>query len=193
MFGKDAHSETKLAPSSNKSNLVAAIIVLFVLVGYAFFVRPLASDVAAMRDVLANAQNDLDELEGQVALFDGAQKKLNLSTEVERLEILKSVPVGVNQDGVIKDLIKMVENNDIQLSSLSFGKSSSARNGVGVLRINASFQGNFNDLTDFLTDIEQNARMLQVRTINVQIGQALLEGLKRVNFSLAMDAFYQEQ
>ena len=88
-------------------------------------------------------------------------------------------------------LLRGLKNYDIELHSISFGKGQVNEQGVASLRISASFEGNYLDLTDFLEGLEQNARLFIVDSISVQVSQAEISNIERANFSLTIEAFFQ--
>ena len=78
------------------------------------------------------------------------------------MEISQKIPLGINQDEMIRDLINIAKNNDIEITSISFSKGMSANPEIGTLKINSGFEGNYSDLLNFLKSIEQNSRFLNV-------------------------------
>lgn len=110
---------------------------------------------------------------------------------VEQFTSLAAVPKGLNQDEVIRNLIEVADNYDIDLNAINFARANTNFDGVGLLKINASFEGNYSDLIDFLSGLEDSERLFKVNSINVQIADTSISGLSRANFSLAIDTFYQ--
>lgn len=176
--------------SSNKSALAGIFLMLLVLFGYVFYTRGLAMDVGKTNADISGKNLQIEQSKAKVVEMTKAEKELDLSSEVKKTELLKSVPKDVDQDQIIRDLIDTAKVHDIKLNSIGFGKGSSSKEGVGSLRINASFEGNYNDLVSFLESLEQNARVLIVDSINVQLGKTDLLDSTRATFSLSMQAFY---
>lgn len=172
--------------------IIGAALILISVGIYMFFVGGLRSDTLEMNSRIAADSLKVNELKEQLKTFKEAEKEFGLSTEVEKFEAKKAVPFGINQDDVIRDLIDIVEKYDIELKSLSFGKGGATKEpGIQALRVNASFEGNYSDLTNFLKGLEQNTRTFQVDTISVQVTTVEITGYQRVSFSLAMNVFYQ--
>ncbi|MBD3360533.1 type 4a pilus biogenesis protein PilO [Candidatus Peregrinibacteria bacterium] len=192
MFEQKKGSEIKVKSPSKTAPLLGVLLILASVAGYIFFTEPLSDDVSAMKDSVSSASESIDELKQEIENFQEAQEELKVSTEVQRIEVLKSVPVAVNQDEVIRDIIGITEDYDIDLNSISFGKSGANIEGVESLRVNASFEGSYLDLINFLEAVEQNARLLRINSISVQISTIAITGLQRATFSLSMEAFYQE-
>ncbi|MBT3704450.1 hypothetical protein HOG17_01565 [Candidatus Peregrinibacteria bacterium] len=173
-------------------SVVGLVLLLASVSFYAFFLSPVLGDYSDMKASVIEKEEVIDELEGRIDTYKEAETNMNITTDVQRLSLLNSVPVGVEQDTVIEDLIMIAEGNDIKLRSVSFGLSEGFKDNVGALKINASFEGDYVDLMNFLEGIEQNARLFKVTSINVQVNQFDGFDVKRVTFSLSMDAFYQE-
>lgn len=176
--------------SSNKGALVGIFLILLVVFGYVFYTKGVASNVSQMNADITSKNLQIESSKAKVAEMTKAEKELDLSSEVKKTELLKSVPKDVAQDQMIRDIIDTSRLHDIKLNSIGFGKGASSKEGVGSLRINASFEGSYNDLVSFLESLEQNARVLIVDSISVQLGKADLLDSTRATFSLSMQAFY---
>ncbi len=189
---KPTEQEVLISSSSRMKPLIGVLLILVSLGVYVFLTRPVASGFDDIEAQIEAKNQETQNLKDKVSQFDQIGKALDLSTEVQRIEILKSVPVSMQQDQVIRDLIDVAKNNDIELNSISFGQGNSGKEGISALRVNASFEGYYSDLLNFLESIEQNARTLRVSAVNVQLNSMDESELKRTNFSLSMEAFYQE-
>jgi len=176
--------------SSNKGALVGIFLILLVVFGYVFYTRGVASNVSQMNADITSKNLQIEASKAKVAEMTKAEKELDLSSEVKKTELLKSVPKDIAQDQMIRDIIDTSRLHDIKLNSIGFGKGASSKEGVGSLRINASFEGSYNDLVSFLESLEQNARVLIVDSISVQLGKTDLLDSTRATFSLSMQAFY---
>lgn len=184
--------EIKFKNPSKIAPLFGIFFILLSLAMYTFFTRPLGASIALDEGEFNSQEMRLDELQVDLLELKNAQSELELSTEVQRMEILKAVPFGIQQDEVIDDIVEISDKYKIALNSVSFGRSSSPEDGIGALRVNASFEGDFSDLTDFLEGLERNARFFKISTISVQLSSFELASFQRANFSLSMDVFFQE-
>ena len=174
---------------------VMSLVGIVMLVGavsvYAFFVRPQMEDYSKVKADVTSKFERIEKLKTQISTYKETEEKMDLTTEVQKRTLISSIPVGVNQDGIIEDLVKIATENDINLKSVSFGVSRSDETKVGVVKMNASFEGNYNDLLNFLEGIEGNARFFKVTSISVQVSDIPDLEIKRVTFSLSIDAYYQ--
>ncbi|MFH1284570.1 MAG: hypothetical protein ABIH78_03215 [Candidatus Peregrinibacteria bacterium] len=187
--------EIEIKAPERVSALLGGLLIIVSIAGYAFYTRSLSTDVSAMQADIDTKNQRVSELTAQIATFQKAEEEFDLSTEVSKIETEKSVPLGVNQDDVIRDLISISDTYDVNLNSLSFGIGASASDEVGILRVNASFEGNYADLISFLEGIENNpyGRLFKVTSITVSISQFETSAIQRATFSLSMESYYQQQ
>jgi len=181
----------KLKKQSRVFPFLGIFLVFISIFVYMYYVKPLSVSLAQTRENLISQDNENMDLQNQIQLLESSKESLDLSTQVQRNLILNAVPKGMNQDEVIKDIINISEHNDIELKSIGFGKGGSGSEGVNTLRINASFDGSFTDLTNFLEGIEQNGRLFQISSISVQVTRLDIGDFKRANFSLSMESYFQ--
>ncbi|MEK7548169.1 MAG: hypothetical protein AAB540_04705 [Patescibacteria group bacterium] len=191
MLGQ-SEKEINFTPLSNKWPIVGVFLIVLSLALYVFLAKPVAEDVSFASTDISSKETKIEELKAKIKGFEEAEKQFDLTTEVDRLEILKSVPVGMHQDSVIKNLIEIADTYDIVLNSIGFSQGDSDVDNVSSLRISSSFEGSYDDLTEFLEGLEQNARVFKVSSISVQVSNAELSDLKRANFSLTIETFFQD-
>lgn len=172
--------------------IIGSLLIILTVAAYVFYVRPFSASVDVLKADIAAKEEEVKTITAKVQQYEAATKELGLSNEVERFEVTNSIPAGVRQDEVIRDLIDIAEFNKISLSSLSFGKGKTQKEGISSLRISSSFSGSYENLLDFLKSIEQNARLLRINSINVQLTKLDVLALERATFSLSMEAFFQE-
>ncbi len=193
MLQEKANSEIEFQNNGKTSTLIGVFLILAAISFYVFYLSGVKENIDTTKTDLVAKQGELSVIQAELSEFKKAENDLNVSTEVQRSEVSKSIPLGLKQDELIKDVIEISEVNDIILNSLSFGKGGLNEDGVGSVRINASFEGNYTDLVSFLESIEQNSRFLKVSSINVQLNKLEISDSTRATFSLAMEAFYQEE
>lgn len=111
-----------------------------------FFVRGLSNKTDEVKANVLAATQQVEALKKQIADFDSAEKKMGVTTSVQRLELEKAVPIGIKQDEIIKQVVEISDANSITLSSIGFSKGSTEQEKIGSLQINASFEGTYEDL-----------------------------------------------
>jgi len=191
MLEENKGAEIKFKKHSNKKTMIGVFLVLASIAGYVFFTSGIAADVDTLKADVATKTVELDSVKSQVDQMEEAQEVLDLSTEVKRLDSLKAIPVNMDQDDVLRDIVDIADDNEIELTTIGFGNGVNSDNNVGVLRVNAGFQGDYGDLTNFLEGLEQNARLFRVDSINVQVDDLDISSIKKVVFSLSMEAYFQ--
>lgn len=187
-------SEEDYSKGEKIRKILSAVGALFIIVSVVFyflFTTQLKERFDSAKADVTSKEVKLSELNTKIDEYKAAEEKMGVETEVQKVSLINSIPVGVNQDKVIEDLYKIAKANEVDLKSLSFGVSDGVYGNVGALRINSSFEGNYSDLINFLEGIEDNLRLFKVSSVNVQIGEGEEGESKRVTFSLTIDAFYQ--
>ena len=189
MLGEENNQLEIKKPSSAK-NIVGALMVILAVAAFVFFVSPQRTSLVALQTNISEQDLLRSELETKISTVEAAQSELDLQSEVSRSETLKAIPTEMLQDEVIRDLMEILDKHDVALNSIGFGRAGSEFENIDALRVSASFEGNYADLENFLKSVEANPRIFQVETISVQVDD-LASGFKRVNFTLAINVFFQ--
>jgi len=178
-----------------ESRLPTLIGVLFLLSSFAiynFFTSSLSEVYASKIELIENNTSELEGLNVRVESLEKAKLEIGQLSEVTGLDLDKKIPASLDQDQVIEDVVNISNNYGIKLRSISFGKGSVSQQGLASLRVNASFEGEYSDLVDFLKGVERNGRFFKVNSISVQVSQLTGSSVERVTFSLALEAFYRQ-
>ncbi|MBU0982158.1 type 4a pilus biogenesis protein PilO [Patescibacteria group bacterium] len=165
------------------SQLLAILILILLFVGGFFIVEPLRKDVSAKKaevseraETLQTLQSEYDELQ---ALADEASV-----SEAKKDQLLKAVPVGKDQDGLILELTGLTQELGFGVNAINFALTSGT--GQNSILVTAVFTGTYEDLIDFLQKLENADRLFQVKSISVQ-----LTSTTDVVFNLNIEAYYQ--
>ncbi len=193
MLEENNSNEIEIKTKSKAGTLVGVFLVLISIAAYTFFARGVSADVAAIKADVTSKLVAAEQLKAELDQLESAEKELDLTTEVKKARAKGAIPPKMEQDNVIRDVIDIAEENDITLKTIGFGKGSSNQEGVSTLSVNASFEGNYEDLISFLTSVEEHSRLFVIKTINVQISKVEVINIDRATFSIAMDAFYQSK
>ena len=95
--------ETKIEFADNNKGVLTGVLLVLVAVGvYAFALSPMASGISEVKDEVEAKAAQVETLKTEIAKLAQSEKDLDLSTEVQKLEIFNSIPVGINQDDVIR-------------------------------------------------------------------------------------------
>lgn len=185
--------EIRFADNSNKTSLIGVLLIVVAIAGYTFVIRPISTDLDVAQANVSTKNATLDGLKTKLDTLNRSEQELQLTSEVQRQESIKAVPVGINEDQVIKDIIQIAKQNNVTLNSISFSKGAGAKEGIGSLRIASTFEGNYQDLTNFLQGLEQNGRIFRVDSINVQVNKLEISDVERASFSLSIDTYFQQK
>lgn len=185
-------NEIRFENDSNKSSLIGIALIVLAIAVYVLIGKSFATSMDTIKVDIASKTTQVNDLKTKLDFLNQSEQELQLTSEVQRLESLKAVPVKMNEDQVIKDLVQIAKDHQIILHSVSFSSTTTSNNGVGDLRLSSSFEGNYLDLTDFLAALEQNARIFKVDSINVQISKLDISNVERATFSLTIDTFFQK-
>jgi Tfp pilus assembly protein PilO len=186
------NSEIEIKKDPKLMSLIGVGLIFVAMILFVFFVRPFHQAVAKVKEETILKTQELTALKTKVADFENAKTKLGVNSELQKLEMLRSIPIGVSQDKAIEDIVQLAKDHNIELSSIGFSKGITSKSKIGILQVSAGFDGTYEDLTEFLKALEQNKRMFRVNSISVQLMNTDTVGLKRAVFSLSMDTFYQE-
>jgi hypothetical protein len=185
-------SDIRFDTKSNKGTLVGVFLVVLAIAGFSILAKPLSDNVSELKASITSTESEILEITEKIDEFKAAEVEFGLSTEIQRLDSLKAIPIGINQDDVIRDIMEIGDTYDVKLHSISFGTGKTQIDEISSLRVNAGFEGNYNDLIDFLEGLEQNARLFVVENISVQVSKLDISNIERASFSLTMQSYFQE-
>ncbi len=174
----------------NKKTIISLIFLLLSILGFVFFYKPISSG----NELLSADKNDLTvklvEMKNKLTLIEEQKAGLSSVSDISLNVLKNAIPEKMQQDEVIRNLITISEENKVSLNSISFGKGGSMDDEVFVLRVNAGFEGGFSDLIRFLEGLESNKRKFTVNSISVQLASLTVGGVRKANFSLAMETYF---
>ncbi|MFA6528427.1 MAG: type 4a pilus biogenesis protein PilO [Candidatus Gracilibacteria bacterium] len=172
--------------SSTVLNLISMILLLVVIIGAVFYINPMKEQVTALSTELASKDTEVAELSARIAELETLRDEIGESGATEG-KLLLQVPEGMDQSGIINDLNDLAIQAGIALNGMSFsavdGDTSS------VLGVSASFDGDYDDLINFLETVEDNTRKIRVKSISVQLSEK--DTVPHASFSLLMECYYQ--
>src|SRR3989338_4574861 len=120
MLQQNPDKEIQLRPNSHKTQLFGLMFLVLAVTAYVVFLRPLSSQIDTVKVDVLSKTGQVNELKVRVDEFEQAEKELELTTEVQRLEAFKAVPTELDQDEVIRDIVDIAATYDITLKSISF-------------------------------------------------------------------------
>ncbi|PKL37068.1 hypothetical protein CVV38_04255 [Candidatus Peregrinibacteria bacterium HGW-Peregrinibacteria-1] len=173
------------------SMMLGVLLVLAALAGYLFYLKGVSSEVDSLKNEIKVGSERVTLLKAELDNYKETESILNVTSDVAKELALSAIPLRLEQDEIIRDVMTISRSNDIELNSISFSKGSTEHEGVNSLRINAGFEGNYPDLIAFLRGLESNERFFRVNSTSVQVQNSDGVGLSRVMFSLSIEAYFQ--
>ncbi|MEK7145832.1 MAG: type 4a pilus biogenesis protein PilO [Patescibacteria group bacterium] len=167
-----------------RSQLFALFLLILLVTGGIFFLKPLGVQVDDNRALLDTASAELQGLQAEYddlkALADEVAK-----SEAKRDELLSAVPAGYDEDGLILEITGMATEAGFTVNAMNMALGNDQELGK-TITVTANFEGTYEDLIGFLQKVENADRAFNVETINVQ-----LTSTTEVVFNLSIEAYYQ--
>ncbi len=162
------------------SRLAAAIILLGATTAIAMFlVLPQWGKVGGTRAAIGELESLHEELATLAANRDALIAEYNTIAEADLTKLESIAPVGLRTTAVLTDFEELARRNSLALSQVEFsGDKGSAGGGLGaplrhygVIPVNLSLRGNYENFRDFLMALEHNVRIFDADEINFASGQ----------------------
>ena len=104
---------------------------------------------------------------------------------------LNKIPVALDQENLIKDILRITRKTGFPFSGLSFAKGMNSKLNIPQVTISFSTKGEKQRLFEFLEEIENNARFLGMENFAISTSQE--GGKEMVSLGVSLFAFYQNQ
>ena len=148
-----------------------------------FWVYPVYEEVeglkmrsAALEKKILQKQN-----EKKVLLSDGASSSLGA--------LQKRITYDVDQEGLIRDILKITQLAGFSFSGLNFSLSDNPDLELGQVTINLTVYGRRDRIPDLLKLIEKNSRFMGMDNLGISSGK---KGDGMTQFSLSLYAFFSD-
>ena len=164
--------------------LISILLLLLTALGVVLFILPLQERTAGLVEARANQAALTQMLETELSQLAALQSRLS-SGELRESVLESSVPVGPSQAPFIDEISEIAEARGFDLNAMNFSTSTSAEFG-SMLTASANLSGNFENLDELLTSLENATRALRVLSMNIQ-----LTGDSSMVLNLNMEAYYQ--
>lgn len=167
-----------------RSQFFALFLLVLLVAGGVFFLRPLGVQVEENRATLDTKSIELQSLQAEYddlkTLADEVAK-----SEAKRDELLSAVPSGYNEDGLILELTTMATEAGFIVNAINVSLGNDQELGK-TITVTSNFEGTYDNLIGFLQKVENADRAFNVKAINVQ-----LTSTTEVVFNLSIEAYYQ--
>lgn len=169
-----------------KSHIVGLVLLLLVVIGWVFYVRPLKQKVTNLNTSQSEKEIILTDLTKQAAELTTLNDSLP-QDEVEKQRLLLNIPTSLEQYNLIQYFDSVSRNYDLRFNNMNFTVSSDLTEEVGRIEITATFEGEKNDISDFFKVLEKSSRKILVKSFQLRFDK---DG--NSVFDLQMEAYYQK-
>lgn len=191
MCGMKASTKRALSLLLSAGLLVGALAVYAGLIrGEYARIQELRGILAAKTRIFEEEKRDIDQVKLLIDRSQGSSAKLeeSLSQSLPQEEMVSSVLAQINA---------VTQSNGLALQGFGVSylpiapspiKRSFAKN-IGTLRLDLKLAGQYLSAKNFLTDLEKNIRVMDVRELKME--SVTKTGTDLLNYSLVVDTYYQ--
>lgn len=172
--------------------MLAMLMFLAVLIAGIMYINPLWAEVSSLTIGRDEQAIQRDQLQKKLTELQLVQQNLNLQTEVSRETNLNAIPVGFEEDKLIKDINAIADQSKVLINGIGFSQPENVGPGeVGKVTVSTNLSADEGDLLTFLRLVESDSRKILVKSISVQNVAGEDTSIKRVNFNLSMETYFQ--
>ena len=178
-----------MSRKNTTSTFIAGVVLILVMIIGLFVWRPASDQVKGLQADLTSSESELSNLQEQLIELEILEEALPVNEE-ERAKILEMVPIGLNQDDLVRNLDDIAEEANVRLNSMSFSLQNVEGATANVVSVVCNMSGSYEDLGRLLESFENNDRLFKVVSIGVQLGDVNEDG-QQMTFSITIEAYYQ--
>ena len=175
--------------------LSMALFVMAVVV-YAVLINPEYSSIKELRGILYSKSNLYEQERGAIAKVQGLIAEYRGSAKLED-QLSLALPGQESVSSIMSQLNAIAQLDGISIQAVSIIylpiKPSAARlsaaRGVGTLRLNLNLFGSYGAFKLFLSDMEKNVRVMDVKSLKIE--QAGKSNQDIFTYILDVDTYYQ--
>ena len=147
-------------------------------------VMPMSDEVDALKAEVESASNELQGLQSEYEALSALAEEVAAS-EATKTALLSAVPQGPEQDELIDELAGLAEDAGFDLNAVNFSLSTDNHSG-DHLRVTANFTGLYDELIEFLQNLEGANRLMEVSSLSLQRTTT-----EDIVFNLTIQAYHQ--
>jgi Tfp pilus assembly protein PilO len=179
-------------------NIISIIVIIISVATFIFVVEPQYNEIREMQKTETELERVLDNARRLQSLRDDLlEKRQNIAgADIRRLE--KLIPESADNVKLILEFEQISNRNNLSIQAASAvkdeeGNESSNQNfdietnDYGVITLDFSLGGTYNDFISFLEDIEKNLRITDIRTLSVKPSD---EGGAEFSFDISIDTYW---
>lgn len=157
-------------------NIISIIIIIISIATFVLVVQPQYTEIQEMRKTETELERVLDNARRLQSLRDDLIEKRQsiANTDIRRLE--KLIPESAENVKLILEFEQISNRNSLAIQAASAVRDQEddsqqsfdvETNDYGVITLDFSLQGTYNNFISFLEDIEKNLRITDIRSLNI--------------------------
>jgi len=167
------------------SMLVALLFMVGAFIIFFDLIQPTYADVQTLRGEVASAQATLDQEKQSVQQFQSLLAKYHSETNVQQ-SLALALPSGPDVSGALAQLYGIAANDGLAVQSVSIsaptaevsGAADQGLNPPGIFTMQISTTGSYENLKQFIADLETNIRIFDLTTFGLQSAATASPGSK---------------
>lgn len=171
------------------TGLVGGMLVIAALILFIAHTKPSVGR-------LATAETQVAALEAELKTITSQDNEASSTlSEVEERRLASKIPQSLEQDIIINDINKIAKESEVTFNALTFSLAKNST--LPTIVISAGFQGQYENLTRFLRDLELNPRKIIIRDASVSRSAeaSTIPGASAspiVSLNLTMESYYRD-
>jgi len=179
-------------------NIISIIVIIISIATFVLVVEPQYGEIREMQQTENELERVLDNARRLQSLRDDLLEKRQsiAGADIRRLETL--IPESADNVKLILEFEQISNNNNLSIEAASAvrdeeGDENSGQNfdietnDYGVITLDFSLGGTYNDFISFLEDIEKNLRITDIRTLSIRPAG---EGNAEFSFDISIDTYW---
>lgn len=154
---------------------------------FGFWIRPSLKVLKTQKQEIAKLEKIRNE---KIETLKSLEAKKNEIPDESEKNILKKIPLTLEQENLIRDIYKISQKTGFKFTSIGFGKGVNPTVNAPQMKINFSVEGRLALLKEFLLQIEKNERFLGMTDFNIGMNEK--NGIRIVSLSVSLYAFAQK-
>lgn len=179
-------------------NIISFIVIAISIATFVLVVQPQYNEIKEMQKTETELERVLDNARRLQSLRDSLLEKRKgiANTDIRRLE--KLIPESADNVKLILEFEQISNRNNLAIQAASAVKDESADGGgnqtfdietndYGVITLDFTLQGTYNNFISFLQDIEKNLRITDIRDLSISPSDSDDGGY---SFDISIDTYW---
>lgn len=161
-------------------NIISIIVIIISIATFVLVVQPQYNEIKTMQAKEGELEDVLGNARTLQSLRDSLLEKRNqiANNDIRRLE--KLIPESADNVKLILEFEQIAARHDVRIQAASATRADEGSNGgestqsfdiesndYGVITLDFSIEGSYNNFISFLKDIEKNLRITDIRSLQI--------------------------